>query len=390
MSPSKQSLTPEQKKLLLKKLRSKAAENKKEFHIINAPSTPLASATIINIPLFSHELSKEDLITLKNVFSHNTIMVNHYSSPYGDIGLLCIPYFLEDLSRKNFELVRYIKELIPKIEKLGAKAITLAGNLSSATGYLESIKSASNCISTGHATTVASVLLTLDNLIKRNSINMKDSKICFLGMGSIGKSSFEAFLALKYDPKEIFISDTLALKPQLNSIKSKYSNTHSITVCIAEEDSQKRIYDADIIIGATNTPDSIDITQLKPGAIILDDSSPHCFDTSKALNRIKTQKDIIACEAGMIETPYTISEHHTSKETLGFIYNVLPGIFTNRSQNEMTSCILSGLLSSYGELPLTVGPVKVSDSLQNISFLKENNYSVSKLKLDGNPLESIM
>ena len=232
MTSSKQTLSTEQKKALLKKLRSNTPI--KDFKVLNKPTTALSSATIINIPIFSNTLSKITLSQIKKIFENNTIMVNHYSSEKGDIGLFCIPYFLEDLSTKNFELTRYINKLIPKIEILGAKSITLAGNLSSATGYLKSIKTASKIISTGHATTVASVILTLDAIIKRKSIDMNKATICFLGMGSIGQASFDAFTELNYGAKEIIISDTKVLKNLLSSIKAKHKHGNKIRISIAD------------------------------------------------------------------------------------------------------------------------------------------------------------
>ena len=51
-------------------------------------------------------------------------------------------------------------------------------------------------------------------------------------------------------------------------------------------------------IGATNVPNVIAVDQLRPGAIIVDNSFPLCFDLAAALRRFRQAGDILFASGG--------------------------------------------------------------------------------------------
>lgn len=68
-----------------------------------------------------------------------------------------------------------------------------------------------------------------------------------------------------------------------------------------------KVYDASVIVGATNVPDVLDITRVHQGTVIVDDSAPHCFDVKLAIERAEAKADILFTEGGLLSSPAPLS-----------------------------------------------------------------------------------
>ena len=69
----------------------------------------------------------------------------------------------------------------------------------------------------------------------------------------------------------------------------------------------REAYDADVFVGATNVPNVIAVEQLRPGAIVVDDSFPLCFDLAAALRRFRQSGDILFASGGSVQVPGGVS-----------------------------------------------------------------------------------
>lgn len=126
-------------------------------------------------------------------------------------------------------------------------------------------------------------------------------------------------------------------------------------------------------------PDIVDVSRLKPGTLIIDDSGPHCFSKEEAVARLKSKGDILFTEGGVLQSPNPLT-----KTTFlpPFINPDIMNLYYQHflSKNEITGCILSGLLSAkYEQLKTVVGPVANEDCMKHYEILK-------KLSFDGAPL----
>ncbi len=63
-----------------------------------------------------------------------------------------------------------------------------------------------------------------------------------------------------------------------------------------------------MIVGATNVPNVLDIMQVKPGTLIVDDSGPHCFSTEQAIQRFEEREDILFTEGGVLRSPVSMTK----------------------------------------------------------------------------------
>ncbi|KPA10319.1 amino acid adenylation domain protein [Candidatus Magnetomorum sp. HK-1] len=125
----------------------------------------------------------------------------------------------------------------------------------------------------------------------------------------------------------------------------------------------------------------MDISRLKPGTIIVDDSGPHCFDSKQAIARLEEKQDILFTEGGVLNLvpPYNCTlyipnfvEKSLTEEQKRNVLQYNPSI--------ITSCILSGLLIfQFEELKSTVGQTDIDMSFKNYKKLKELGFTAANL-----------
>ena len=164
-------------------------------------------------------------------------------------------------------------------------------------------------ISTGHATTVATVVLAVKKILQEGGRNLAQEQVGFLGLGSIGLTSLRLMLSCLPHPISITLCDVK--RDSLEKIRHELVHALGFAALFG---SLKRgrippeFYDATLIIGATNVPDILDLTRVHPGTIIADDSAPHCFALGDAVRRLREQEDILFTEGGALRSPHPIGQ----------------------------------------------------------------------------------
>jgi hypothetical protein len=72
-------------------------------------------------------------------------------------------------------------------------------------------------------------------------------------------------------------------------------------VCAAGSSVPDPVYRADVIVAASSAGRRIlDIDRLRPGATVVDDSFPHCFDPAAAQRRMDVRGDVLVVGGGLL------------------------------------------------------------------------------------------
>jgi len=315
------------------------------------------------------------------------VFYNYIKTSLGNIGLFCLPILGTELYQDKSRLLYLSEKAIKQAKALGAGTISLTGLIPSATGYGRDIKNIVQDIqiTTGHATTAATVILSLERLLFESERDINQEKIIVLGMGSVGTAVTELLLKLYPEIKKITLCDLYEKRIKLNQLKRKLKQSYKGDIEIvyaAYGNLPKDVYDSTLIIGATNVPNIIDINLLKPGTLIIDDSGPHCFSKEDAIERLTRYNDILFTEGGVLYSKEKMENYTYLPDYIDpNIINLYSQFFTNTYS--ITGCILSSLLTAKnpGLLP-TIGMVDCYESEKHYHALKNSSYLGAVLHCD--------
>ncbi|RAP28763.1 hypothetical protein DID78_04520 [Candidatus Marinamargulisbacteria bacterium SCGC AG-343-D04] len=349
---------------------------------------PPISSTLAYIPIENQKVEQH----LKTISDNMPMITTLYKCKKGHIALILLPISFNDLYSNTNQLNFMIMKGLEMASFIKSQVISLAGLLPSATQYGKTI--AKKCaemnmlLTTGHATTAASILLTLEKALIEKNKSIQNLNVTVLGMGSIGQSFCHLLLEKHFTPQKLTLCDVKSCEKMLNLIKKELESKSSaaIDISVSENDSlSKEVYESDIIIGATNKANIINIKQLKDDCIILDDSIPHCFDVKEAMTKMKTSS-LLCSEAGMLQMPYPIKEYRFVPPELKSIEQQLPGLIWKRKETEITSCILSGYLNASENISSTLGIPRSNVSIEHYHLLKKLDIKAAPFRLEGIPI----
>jgi hypothetical protein len=148
------------------------------------------------------------------------------------------------------------------------------------------------------------------------------------------------------------------------------------------------LYDATLIIGATNAPEVLDVGQLRPGTLIVDDSAPHCFTLPLAIERAQRQRDILYTEGGVLRAPEPLRQvRYVPRLLEDTLDQTLLRSFEPSDPHEITGCILSSILSARIEhLTPTIGLVDAKRALDDYRALEDLGFEAGALRCEAHVL----
>jgi amino acid adenylation domain-containing protein len=284
----------------------------------------------------------------------------------GASAVIMLPLFAEDInSIQTKVLLQHLKLAIQQAHDLDIHYLSLAGNLPSRTNYAVSLRDklfkgeiapANMNITTGHATTVVAVVKTIEKTLKMLVLRAEEIKIGVAGFGSIGQTSLRLLLRKIGIPAEIRIADLAnkipALESQIGILQTEF-NANVIT-CAVEDEIPDCFYDVDLIIGATSNGEVLKIDKLKSGTIIVDDSFPAIVSYTKAISRMKKEKDVLIIGGGLLQLKQR-QRVYVRPELQG---RLMQTILKNYGDFGIPGCRLESLLIAGGaDLPITQGLV---------------------------------
>ncbi len=356
---------------------------------------PVDAVAIAYIPEKEARLGHFD-----QLFLGSLVPVNFLDLGFGKSLTLCLPTSVPNLLRTKSILIPLILDGLRIGKNVGAKVASLTGLLASSTDYGEAITKnigfdqiSLPAPSTGHAATVSSVFLFIKKALSVTHRLPEFETFGFLGLGSIGQASLELVLHQEMWPKKIILCDVPGMKHHLEKIKQEIeTSVPHIKVDVAFSHggtAPKEFYQASIIVGATSVPNILDVEKLSPGSIIIDDSFPHCFDPESAFKRFRTYSDILFTEGGILQRAESIQEIRYWPQEFALYHDELPSLFLNRHHNEITSCMLAGVLSATcsGIMP-TIGKISPKCSSIYLKKICQLGFAASDFRLDGISLDS--
>ncbi|MGW0656223.1 condensation domain-containing protein [Streptomyces umbrinus] len=283
-------------------------------------------------------------------------------TPLGRSGFVCVPLFADELGRDP-GLVRHTGRAVSLASSLGARCVSLAGMIPSLTGYgfdvLSSVEGPA-AVTTGHAATVVSVVKTVQAALDATGQKLADLDVAFVGLGSIGSSSLELLLSgATRPPRRLLLCDVHGSGPRLTELARNLRErglADEVEVVESRQALPDAVYGADLLVTAISGSAAVlDVDRLRPGTTVIDDSFPHCFDTARALARMRERQDVLVLGGGLLHIGRT---HREPAEGLPAAaaagYLAQPWI-----EETLASCRTESLLrAALPELPLVHGLVE--------------------------------
>lgn len=294
-------------------------------------------------------------------------------TPLGRSGFFALPRFADELTRPG--LAEDAATAADLAAAHGARTVSLAGMIPAHTGYggaLTPYLRSGISLTTGHAVTAASVVRTTVAAVAApgrmtSGRKLSECTVAILGVGSIGTSSLRLLLTEEdHRPARLILGDLPSAASRLAELAATLDVPTSIVL------SPAGVYPADVIVAATSGgPGTLDVDRLRPGTILVDDSFPHCFDTGRALARMRQRGDVLIAGGGLLDCGEI---RQTVAEGLPAVAVQLPGA--------IASCRLESLLhAARPELPLVTGPVTAEMAAAYRSALDDAGIGAAPLHL---------
>ncbi|MFF7176677.1 amino acid adenylation domain-containing protein [Streptomyces pseudovenezuelae] len=250
-------------------------------------------------------------------------LLEHLSTPLGRSGFVSLPLFADELTGPlrtgdPTTLAGLTARAVDHAASLGARCVSLAGMIPSLTGYgfdvvrerpVAGTTLTPVSLTTGHATTTVAVVRTVHTALAATGRDLGELTLAVVGCGSIGTSSLRLLLARSpRPPARLLLCDLPGTAPRLHGLAAELSADHPLTpVRVVEADGARtlpaEIYEAaDVVVAAVSggTTTLLDVDRLRPGTIVVDDSFPHCFDTARALRRMREAGDVLILGGGLL------------------------------------------------------------------------------------------
>jgi predicted amino acid dehydrogenase len=362
---------------------------------------PVAAATFGTLPLPGMSLALLEQFGMSRTtvtddwYDNLPVFDELLATHLGRIALFTLPHFDDQLYQDQASLIARIIEGLEMARWLGARVVSLAGLIPSATDYGRAIATALAgrddlpLLSTGHATTTAAVILALDRILAESGRDITQERIAFLGLGSVGLAALRLMLRCRPHPEALLLCDIYQKQAELELLQRELATASgfkgTVQIIASPGAVPPELYSATTIIGATNVPNILDITRVNSGTLIVDDSAPHCFDPDQAHQRFEAEQDILFTEGGVVQAPQPIT---AMRYLPRLAERALPAhakaLFAHYNPHEITGCILSSLLSArFAHLPPTLGYVDLATSFEHYTTLRRLGFRGADLHCEG-------
>ncbi len=313
----------------------------------------------------------------------------------GRIAIIGLPRLRSRLYDDQADLIKVILEALEISHRIGGRVVSLTGLIPSATNYgqaiAEVISRNDHCplVTTGHATTVSTVVLTVERILREGGKSLAEENVAFLGLGSIGYTTLRLLLRSLPHPKSITMCDVYSKLDHLKKVRDDIIHDlkfeGSIQIVESNGKVPREFYDVGLVVGATNVPDVLDIEHLKPGTLIVDDSGPHCFSPAKAIQRFEAHEDILFTAGGVLRLPQPFQRTlYLPQRVQEQMRPAALEALSKYNPFNMGGCVLSGLLTAcYENLKPTLGIVDDASCKLQYQLLQQLGYQAAGLHCRG-------
>ncbi|MDP6390343.1 MAG: hypothetical protein QF654_10650 [Alphaproteobacteria bacterium] len=325
------------------------------------------------------------------VLRDGPLLTHIWTSPYGRVGTILIPVVDMTLFEDRRRTVEAALKGIALAVDAGARCISFTGMIPAATDYARDIADRvgpaapdddagrSPSLTTGHAAVVAAFAFNVESILTTAGRSYDDESVGFVGIGSIGQGILR-LLDARGSPRKVFIVDITQNRDRLLRIREDLKGDVEVVAIDKDGGLPPWLYDrCSLFLSATSTPLVIDVDQLRPGTLLVDDSFPFGFDAERAASRIAAAADIRITIAGGLHGVETLEladvfSHTERASEFGILLDRIARII-NPWPKCMTGCVYSSLLTNYYDLPRTLGPVTYRDADTFYSKLKSEGFS---------------
>ncbi|MFE5160888.1 amino acid adenylation domain-containing protein [Streptomyces sp. NPDC056697] len=318
-------------------------------------------------------------------------LLEEISTPLGRSAFVAVPLFADELVAGS-ALTGHTARAVGHAASLGARCVSLAGMIPALTGYgfevVRATDRATTAVTTGHAATAVSVVKTVHAALAASGRDLGDLTVAMVGLGSIGTSSLNLLLTrAPRPPAHLVLCDVEGSAPRLRALATELRGSGlagSVATAESAPALPPAVYEADLIVTAVSAGTAVlDVDRLRPGTVVVDDSFPHCFDTARALARMRGKRDVLTVGGGLLavgDTERHIADNLPPAAASGYAERSwLPGT--------VASCRLESLLhTAVSGLPLVHGLVNASHAHAYWDAVEAAGVSAAPLHLLGHTI----
>ncbi|WP_338119226.1 condensation domain-containing protein [Streptomyces neyagawaensis] len=342
----------------------------------------------------------------------------------GTSGFLALPVFADELTAlatpdDRSSLAARTARAVEHALALGARSVSLAGVIPALTGYGYDVlreaaptatpsaaalsaaalsatppsAAAPGALTTGHATTTVAVVKTVHAALAATGRDLAGLTLAVVGCGSIGTSSLRLLLARSpRPPARLILCDLPGSAPRLRRLAAELSADRPGTAVQVLESTgtpaglPAELYEeADVVVTAVSGPTALlDVDRLRPGTIVVDDSFPHCFDTARALERMRRERDVLLVGGGLLALGATETRLSPDLPPLARTGPARGTQFQPHLPGTLASCRLESLLHAHhdgSELPPIHGLVDLPHALAHWDAAESAGVTAAPLHL---------
>jgi amino acid adenylation domain-containing protein len=361
---------------------------------------PVESVAIGYLPSDLLRLTGLDRTTvIHDWFGNRPLLTELRETPIGRIAGLLIPRFDDQLYDDRRDLVAVLTDAVQLAHEIGAATVSLTGLLPSASDYGRDLtKTLAGHdlprVTTGHATTISAVVLAVSRALEEGGRALAGEHLGLLGLGSVGVATLRLLLSCLPHPARLSLCDVYSKQESLETLRSELKDElgyrGDVRLLASRHEVPDELYEASLIVGATNVPGILDINRVAPGTILVDDSAPHAIQPDQALRRFREECDILVTEGGVLLAPEQLPLCvYVPDELEPWLKAGLVSLVARSVPRHITGCVLSGLLSAkFANLAPTIGLVDRPTAVAHYQALATLGFEAADLHLDDTPLDA--
>jgi acyl-CoA synthetase (AMP-forming)/AMP-acid ligase II/acyl carrier protein len=366
-----------------------------------SPKLSVDAVALATLPqAFLEQLRLTPREFIRDCLRGDAALVTVYETFLGRIGLVVLPLEDATLYVDRRATVEAVVKGLEEAARLGADTVSLTGLIPSATDYGRAVREATAGrtglprLTTGHATTAASFVMMVEQVLKASGRRLEDEHLVLLGVGSIGTSILRLLLRTLPHPRVLRLCDVPARREHLLRVKQELEGALGFRgevhgVGISGTEAPPEVYEASVILSATSAPNLLDVERLRPGTLVVDDSAPHCFDARRAIRRFQERRDVLFTEAGAIRSHRSIQEIREISFATGWDHKVRAALkLLHPAEDTVMGCVFSSILSSrFEDAPCLVGMPTPGDLDLHYRKLRELRFEAARLYLEDHVLD---
>jgi amino acid adenylation domain-containing protein len=346
-----------------------------------------------------HDLGLDRSTVIHDLCGDRPVIADVRETPQGRIAEITVPRFNDQLYLDRADILAVLGDAVRLAHQIGARTVSLTGLLPSATDYgralVESLAGQDGpSITTGHATTTAAVVLAIRRALEEAGRELSGEDVGFIGLGSVGIATLRLLLSCLPHPARLSLCDVYAKQEALESLREELAGDlgyrGEVRLLASRHELPDELYEASLIVGATNVADLLDIHRVAPGTIVVDDSAPHAFRSDEALRRLEEKGDILITEGGVLLAPEPLPlRAYVPDDLEPWLQAGLAHLVAGNDPQLITGCVLSGVLSArFDHLTPTIGLIDRRTALDHYQALDALGYRAPDLQLGGTPIDA--